>query len=169
MTIPNAEHFFEQAEKLTAPTGRGAARQTDLRRAVSSAYYGLFHAIMMAAADAFVGRTKRTSNEYALAYRSVDHRTLRELCTELLKPTLPVRYRYYASEGGFGPELKAVAAIGVELQRARYRADYDPLLRLARSDAMLAVSTARGAVLRFTQAPAAQRTVFLAFLLFPPR
>jgi hypothetical protein len=76
VTIPNAEHFFEQAERLIAPVRPGATRQVDLRRAISSAYYAVFHGVLAAAADEFVGRTKRAALEYSLAYRSIDHRTL---------------------------------------------------------------------------------------------
>lgn len=169
MTIPNVEHFLDQAERLIASSGRGAARQADLRRAISSAYYGLFHAMVAAAADAFVGRTKRASLEYGLAYRSVDHRTLRELCAEVVKPRMTSRYRRYEPENGFGADLKFFATAVVELQLSRHEADYDPLVRLKRSDALLALGSARTAVQRFNRASAAGRIAFLALLLFPPR
>lgn len=169
MTIPNAEHLFEQAERLTLPSGRGAARQVDLRRAASSAYYGLFHAVMAAAADEFVGRSKRASMEYGLIYRSIDHRSLRELCAEVAKPVRSARYRRYEPEGGFGPELKAFAVALGELQRGRYEADYDPTIRLKRSDALAAVLTARSACQRLRDTSPEVRRIFLALLLFPPR
>jgi hypothetical protein len=169
VTSPNAEHLFQQAERLIAPTGPGPARQVDIRRAISSAYYGVFHAVLAAAADEFVGSTKRASIEYGLAYRSVDHRALRDLCADVAKPTLPGRYRPYEPEGGFKPDLKAFAATVVELLQSRQEADYDPLVRLKRSDAVLAVSTARSTLRRFNTSSAAGRTAFLALLLFPPR
>jgi hypothetical protein len=56
MPVLNPDHLFDQAERLVATTAGGAPRQADLRRAVSSVYYGLFHAILTAAADLFVGR-----------------------------------------------------------------------------------------------------------------
>jgi hypothetical protein len=37
---PLPEHLFEQADGLTAAV---ESRPTDLRRAISNAYYGLFH------------------------------------------------------------------------------------------------------------------------------
>src|SRR4051794_12882066 len=55
VTIPNAEHLLDQAERLIAPGGRGAPRQVDLRRAISNSYYALFHAVSMAGADQFIG------------------------------------------------------------------------------------------------------------------
>jgi uncharacterized protein (UPF0332 family) len=169
VTIPNAEHFFDQAERLIGPAGRGAARQVDLRRVLSSAYYGLFHAVLAAAADTFVGRSKRASIEYGLAYRRIDHRALRDLCVEVAKPTRSERYRRYEPEGGFGSDLKAFSTTLVELQRSRHEADYDPLVTLKHSDASLLLAGARAAWSRFNRVATRHRTVFLALLLFPPR
>src|SRR5947207_2881447 len=90
LTIVNPEHLFEQADKLSS-SASGAPRQADLRRAISSAYYGIFHAVMTAAADQFVGVTKRSTSRYGLVYRSVDHAWLRTLCEEVKKPTMAAR------------------------------------------------------------------------------
>jgi hypothetical protein len=60
------EHLFEQALKLTDPA---ADRQADFRRAISAAYYGLFHAVLSAAADLFIGAGNRSTGRYELVYR----------------------------------------------------------------------------------------------------
>jgi hypothetical protein len=133
--IPNAEHLLDQAERLIAPVGPGAPRQVDLRRAISSAYYAVFHAVLAAAADEFVGWAQRAETAYGLVYRRIDHGALRELCAELNKPS----------------------------------ADYDPMIRLKRSDALLAVSSARSALARLRDTSPDVRRIFLALLLFPPR
>jgi hypothetical protein len=169
LAILNPDHLFEQAEKLIGLPAAGRPREADLRRAVSSAYYGVFHAILAAAADEAVGAARRSTVSYALAYRSVDHRALRALCMEVQKATLSAKYRPYEPAGGFSRFIRAVAASVVELQDARYAADYDPLIFLKRSDASLAVRTARRAVRRFGVATAQSRRAFLALLLFPPR
>lgn len=168
MAIPNAEHLFEQAERAVA-AGLGAPRQTDLRRAVSNAYYGVFHAVLAAAADHFVGATKRDTKAYGLVYRSVDHRALRDLCLEVKKPTLTARYARYQPEKGFGEHLQAFAAAYSELYEKRHSADYDPLVRIRRADVVAAIDTARSALRRFAGASARRRTAFLTLLLFPPR
>jgi hypothetical protein len=54
MPLLNPDHLFEQAERLLALSGAGAPRQADLRRAISNVYYAVLHAILAAAADAFV-------------------------------------------------------------------------------------------------------------------
>jgi hypothetical protein len=50
VTILNPDHLLEQADKLISPPAAGPPRQVDLRRAISSAYYGLFHSCLTAAA-----------------------------------------------------------------------------------------------------------------------
>ena len=72
MPVLNPDHLLEQADRLMASTGRGAPRQADLRRAISNAYYGVFHAVVTEAADHFVGRTQRQTPTYGLVYRSID-------------------------------------------------------------------------------------------------
>jgi len=51
LALINPEHLFSQADALLLQIGRGSLRQADLRRTFSKAYYGLFHAILMEAAD----------------------------------------------------------------------------------------------------------------------
>src|ERR1700751_1842071 len=88
VAILNPDHLFEQADKLISPPPAGPPRQVDIRRAISAAYYGVFHAVLAAAADQFVGVTKRSTSQYGLVYRSVDHLWLKKLCEEVKKPTL---------------------------------------------------------------------------------
>src|ERR1700691_675527 len=79
LAILNPEHLLEQANRLIAPPPAGPPRQVDVRRAISAAYYAVFHATLAAAADQLVGVTKRASSGYTLVYRSIDHKELREL------------------------------------------------------------------------------------------
>lgn len=169
MAILSSEHLLDQAIRLIGPKTAGKRRQVDLRRAISAAYYGVFHATLTAAADEFVGVTKRATPQYALVYRSVDHRALRELCTEVKKPTLPPRYARHEPPKGFSAGIKAFAAALVELQEKRHAADYDPSARMKQSDALLAVATARSALRAFGSAGSRGRKAFLTLLLFPPR
>lgn len=168
MAILNPDQLFEQAEKLIAiPAGR--PRQVDIRRAISSAYYAIFHAIITAAADQFVGVTNRDESRYGLVYRSVDHGWLRRLCEEVQKPALSAKFRRYAPKAGFSPNVVAFAAAAVDLQEKRHFADYDVMIRMNRSDAVLAISTARAALARFNGAGQVDKLAFLSLLLFQPR
>jgi hypothetical protein len=168
LAVLNPDHLLQQAASLAAPQA-GAPRQVDLRRAISAAYYGVFHFVLTAAADEIVGRSRRGTDLYALVYRSIGHRSLRELCNEVRKQQLPARYQKYSPKGGFGPDLQAFADALTELQEQRHVADYDPSTRIKTSDAAVAIAVARRAILRFQGAHSARRTAFLTLLLFPPR
>lgn len=120
MAILNPDHLFEQANRLVIREA-GPPRQVDIRRAISTAYYGIFHAVVTAAADQHVGVTNRATTRYGLVYRSVDHKTLRDLCREVQKPTLSNRYKPYEPRNGFGPNITAFAAAVVDLQETETR------------------------------------------------
>jgi hypothetical protein len=141
----------------------------DIRRAISDAYYGIFHATLAAAADQFVGAAKRATRQYALIYRSVSHGTIRELCLDIKKPNMPKLLARHAPLAGFGPDMKAYSEGIVDLQEKRLSADYDPLMRHQRADAVAAVGAAQSALTRFKNAPDSEREAFLALLVFKPR
>jgi uncharacterized protein (UPF0332 family) len=172
VAILNPEHLFEQADKLIVPVvsrPAGPPRQVDLRRAISSAYYGVFHAMLAAAANRFIGSTKQSSSQYSLVYRSVDHAALRRLCLEVKNPRLSPRYTPHAPLGGFGSDIQAFAATVLDLQEKRHAADYDPSIRIKSSDALLVVNAARTALRRFEAASVDAQEAFLSLLLFQPR
>jgi len=169
MPVLDPDQLLEQADRLVASTGGGTPRQVDLRRAISNAYYALFHAVTAEAADDLVGRTHRHTPRYQLVYRSVEHKSLLRLCEDIGKTTLPARYSDYEPPGGFGPDLQFFADAVVDLQEKRHLADYDPLFRVTKSDAILAVEKGRAALARFSAASRIPRRAFLCLVLFSPR
>ncbi len=165
----NPDHLLDQAERLLTPTRPGSRRQADLRRAISAAYYAVFHSLLRAAADEFVGTKQRRSARYTLVYRSIDHRTLRELATEARKQQASSKYAPYVPEGGFEPGLVKFSRIVRDLRDKRHAADYDPLARFTPSDAEKVVATARDAMRLLHEAGEEQRKMYLSLLLCPPR
>lgn len=153
---------------MIAPVGVGAPRQADLKRAISTAYYAVFHAVLTEASDEFVGKTQRQSPRYALVYRSVGHGQLKSLCVDISKRTPPTKYRPYIPPGGFGPDVQAFATALADLQEKRHTADYDPLARFSRADALFAASTARNAVARLASAGGQKKKAFLTLVAFTP-
>lgn len=169
MTILNSDHLIDQGDRLSRRQGAGAPRQTDLRRAVSSAYYALFHAVLLATADLVVGQARRNSPIYALVYRTPDHRSIKRIFGQILSNSLPVRLQSCVPEGGFGPDMTAFARAFVELQEKRERSDYDPLYRITASEAALTVGTSRVALEHWLSVPREQRDTILLLCLFPSR
>jgi hypothetical protein len=93
---------------------------------------------------------------YRRAYRSLGHKDTADRSNE-------------ARRAGLGTNINAFADAITDLYQARMKADYDPFFRIARSDATAKVSTARDAVAKFNLATAAERTAYLAFILFKKR
>jgi hypothetical protein len=162
------DHLFEQAERLIGELSGGRPRQVDLRRALSAAYYGVFHFCLTMAADEIVGVSRRSTRRYALVYRSIDHRALRELCKEAAKSSLSSKITSYLPRG-FDPHVKAFAAAVLDLQELRVLADYDPQVRFRTSDARLAVALGRKCIQIFQQAVQENQRTFLTLLVCPPR
>lgn len=169
MPVINPEHLLDQARNLLQVPAAGAPRQADLRRAISTAYYAVFHLTMTAVADALIGNTKRSTSEYGLAYRAVDHRSLKALCEDLQKPSLPPRVAAVAPAGGFGADFSVYAAAVVDLQEKRHTADYDPLAKFALVDAKLAVRTAEAASASFGATSFGEKLAFASLLAFRGR
>jgi hypothetical protein len=111
----------------------------------------------------------RGSAAYALAYRSIDHRTLRSVCEFVIRPALPPNHREHAPSGGFDTPIKGFAETTLWLQQRRYLADYDPHPRFVTADAVTAIEFARLALRQFRDASAEQRRSLLWLLLFRPR
>ena len=170
MAIVNSEHLLEQAESLLQMTGeRGLVRQVHRRRAISAAYYAVFHFILTGTADQFVGVATRRKPLYALVYRSVDHSDIRTVCSAVSRERLDEKYGKYAPTNGFGPNIREFASIMLELREKRHAADYDPAYWVTITDAAQAIDTARSAIARFEKASLARRKAFLTLLLFKPR
>jgi len=82
------------------------------RRAVSTAYYAVFHALAKVCADGLVPAAGRNSDEYARVYRSLDHGTLKSAFR-----TAPLADR---------DVFRNLGDLIVRLQSERHRADYSP-------------------------------------------
>lgn len=88
-------------------------RHADLKRATSTAYYALFHALAERFANELVGRRHRQTVAWGKVYRALDHGKARQEFKRLL-PTV-------------GPGVvQELAILFVELQELRHLADYDP-------------------------------------------
>jgi hypothetical protein len=168
VAVLNPDHLFEQANRLITIQA-GPPRQVDIRRAISAAYYAMFHATITAAVDQFIGAANRNESRYGLVYRSVNHAWFRDLCQDVQKTILSNKFRPYAPSGGFDANITAFAKAVVELQEKRHAADYDVMIRMNKSDAILAINTAKAALRRFGRANNGGRVAYLSVLLFQPR
>ncbi|MEQ1864212.1 MAG: hypothetical protein ABL996_06115 [Micropepsaceae bacterium] len=165
----NPSHLIDQAGRLSASSRKGKPRQTDLRRAVSSAYYAVFHALAAAAADTFVGSSNRNAVSYSLLYRAFEHTQLKRICEAASRPTLPERYQRSLNVTSFSDAVQDFAATFVRLQKWRHLADYDPRERFDASEVQVAVTLAEDTLKNLDKIAGAERQLFLALLLFDVR
>jgi hypothetical protein len=91
-------------------------KQVDLRRAVSAAYYGLFHLLTTEAAQNWRHQSQR--NRFA---RMFDHGRMKTCSSKASSRPLPTD----PAEVLIATDLKLVADSFVTLQQARHAADYD--------------------------------------------
>jgi uncharacterized protein (UPF0332 family) len=127
-----AEDLLEQAGHLLVRDA-GRPRQASLRRAISTAYYSLFHLIV----DDAVSLLVRGSQLRSAVARSFDHRNLRSAAQA-------IREAFHGPDGthGLRPFLRPPVSQGlaelcgtfVNLQEQRHRADYDTAQRFTRVD-----------------------------------
>jgi uncharacterized protein (UPF0332 family) len=144
MSLP--ADLLEQAERLAQLDAR-RPKQASLRRAVSSAYYALFHLL-----------TSEASALYALEpglaariNRTFSHSDMKKASQWIGNGKLP---RAVQSPGGSyttPPELKTVADAFVSLQQARHEADYDLSRTFRRQEALNFVQSAREAFAAWEQ------------------
>ena len=104
-----ARHLLKTADGLLSET----ATQTMGRRAVSTAYYAVFHALAHICAEQLLtNETNTESDDYVKVYRALDHGSMKN-----------------AFKGAPLKELESIQSIGnrtVELQSERVLADYMP-------------------------------------------
>ena len=71
--------FIEVARTLAQPAKRGRPPQIELRRAVSSTYYALFHCLAATGAETLVGRAGAAPAKRQ-TYRALQHGTAKQRC-----------------------------------------------------------------------------------------
>jgi hypothetical protein len=145
---------------------KAGATQADLRRAISAAYYAIFHFTMTGAAEMFCGAADHSPSAYSVVYRSIDHKALRGLCAQLSQ-SKPQNVAIVPSKG-FGA-IADFARLTANLQAQRHLADYDPSLSFTDVGAKVAISDARQAITWFKSGDEEQRKAFLTMLLFRQR
>lgn len=153
------------ASLLLGERRTGAPNQTRLRRAVSTAYYALFHAIVRSAADAFVGVRHRRQPRYETVYRSFEHRQMKTNCEAVDKPMLGAKAAKAMGHSSVSQQIRDVASAFVTLQERRHWADYSPGGKISRSEARDVVDLAELAITQLGASGADERRNFLAYLM----
>lgn len=144
----SSSRLLAQADRLASGDGgRGQPRNADLRRAVSAAYYALFHRVTIYTAERLVPDAPR---EHQLRLvRSLDHGAVAQICR------LVVGRQGAPGTSHYGPvvddlrsetRLAAMCTTFLEAQQRRHQADYDHLADFSRPGTVTFLTTTRQAV-----------------------
>ena len=150
----NARDLIKTARCLTELDPRRPT-QANLRRAISTAYYAVFHSLAHTAADLLIGR-KRTSAWHQV-YRALEHGNAKNAC--LNKQAMQ----------GFPHEIQEFAKKFIALQNARHQADYAYDANYDRQDTLAAIDRADDAISQIEGASIDHRRGFVVHLLFKRR
>ena len=149
-------HDLMEVARALAESGHAPPAQARLRRAVSTAYYALFHCLAASAADLFIGTAR--SPAWHRTYRALEHGRARSAC------------RQASAMREFPVEIRDFAEAFVALQRARQEADYaldTPAYR--KSDVRDHIASAELAIRQFGQAAVDAKRGLVAHVLFRQR
>ena len=146
--------LIETARSLTEISPRRPS-QANLRRAVSTAYYAMFHCLAGCAANLIIGRARKPA--WHQTYRALEHGKARNACEDK-RPM-----------AAFPQEVRHFAKTFVILQKARQQADYALDGRYSKLDVLAAIDRAERSIARFEQADAQHRRAFVAHVLFKRR
>ena len=152
-------NFLATAEDLAGSDRRGRPRQTNLRRAVSTTYYALFHCLATCCANMLVGgpRSDRSRPAWGQTYRALRHGTARQRCERL------------AIISRFPAAIQDFAQLFSEMQAKRHAADYDPYAAFSKSDVLQGIAAAAAIIDLFNATPARDRRAFAVYVRLDAR
>lgn len=131
--------LLDQARHL-ASRERRRPRQASLRRAISTAYYALYH-LLVAEATRILIRDSSLRGRFARAF---DHANLKNASRAFSSPH-PSQLFKLTGGGPVPPDLEIVANAVIDLQEARHAADYNVDKRFSRSEASDVITQAAAA------------------------
>lgn len=159
------DDLLEQARQL-ATWDAGRPRQANLRRAVSSAYYAVFHFLIDQSCRNVMGALHAQREYRQVLGRAFSHSSMKNACESFAGGTLKASVRR-GLPGSFvvPPRVQQIANDFIDLQYARHQADYDLTQRFARKDVLALINQAETAIETFRQLGASdEKAFFLACL-----
>ena len=133
------EDLLVQAVRLARLDVR-RPRQANLRRAISSAYYAVFHLLVDEACRAQIGAHHNQAPFRQVLGRAFAHGVMKEACKSFGGGTLKKGVAKGLPLGfTFPAEVRGLANAFVDLQEKRHLADYDLTERFKRSEVLLLI------------------------------
>jgi len=145
-------HHFIDASRRLATAQRGKPRQVDLRRALSTSYYGMLHTVSNAYADILIGTsTVRDHDAWLQAYRSIGHSQLARCCNRKdIISKFSTEMQYFCNTLGY-------------MHSTRNEADYNPKATFFRSEVLDDIESAKNAINNFMKSELHERKALLVY------
>ena len=153
----NPQELIETCYKLVSQGTAAQPSPGDLRRAISAAYYALFHTLAASNADLIAGSPQSGISSYAWerVYRRLDHGRAQNNLRGIL--------------GQLSQSGQNFARAFISLQGLRQEADYDPNFSITRTRTLNVIAQAEAAIRDFAQLSQEERRLIAAQSLFDRR
>lgn len=133
----------------------GDPSDDELRRAISTAYYALFHSMAASCADTLIGTNPNTRPQvlWEQTYRTLEHGRARERCLGRMI-------------GIFPRNIQSFAAQFADMQYQRHDADYKPSVQFSQSEVLRFINESDIRIRAFENTAADNRRAFAVYVLF---
>lgn len=140
-----AVELLDQAEMLAKREPKNP-KQASLRRAVSAAYYALFHLLAEDAARLFAELCGRSdAGSVSRIARTFAHLDMKTVAEKFAKSELPIAFQSEGEKYATPDDLKSVTVVFGLLYQARQEADYNTGEPVIRSEAQKLIQRAKEA------------------------
>ena len=154
----NPHDLLRAAYQLALEPSVGRPRQANLRRAISTAYYALFHAMANSCADMLAGSTRaiRSQRAWRQTYRALEHGHAKNQCMN------------QSVMNRFPPEIQGFGEAFADMQRLRHTSDYDPDPEesFTRAGVLQRIEVSEQAIHEFESTAVNDRRAFAIYVLF---
>lgn len=151
------QELIDTCHKLVPPAATRPPSQSDMRRAISTAYYALFHTLAASNAELIAGQPQSNMSSYAWerVYRRLDHGRAQNNLRGVL--------------GQLSPSEENFARTFIDLQDRRQEADYDPNAPTTQTRTLNIIARADTAIRDFAQLTQEERRLLAAQSMFDRR
>jgi len=153
-----AKDLLKSATDLVSASGRRKPRQANLRRAVSTAHYALFHCMCSNCANVVIGKRKNHGKAaWRQVYRAVQHAFAKGACDasngkqKIILQKFPIGIKDFANHV-------------YSMQIKRHKADYDRYEKITKSSILADIEIAESAIQGFESFPDQDRRAFAALV-----
>ena len=157
-----ANDYLEQARHL-AQLDRTRPKQANLRRAISGAYYALFHLLCDEASRVLVRGIRDSDDLQARTARTLDHGTMARASRAFASSALPASLRFLQP---LDADLRLVAETFNQMQEERHRADYNTQAQFSRTDTLAFLQQTEDAFDAYNRVQNSEAATYFLFALF---